>query len=213
MVEDEPLYRELLASTLGQVPEIDVLGAFSGGSEAMQQLDHLQPDVALMDIDLGDSETGVAIGIKMKQVRPHMGIVLLSHYDEPGVLKSIPRSEVSGWCYLLKQSVSNIQVVVRTVQAAANGLMVLDPDLVRAFELDPRSWLSDLTPRQRQIIVLIAQGYSNLAISEALGITMKSVENYITQLYQALAIEANQEGLHPRVRATLTFLNHFSRPQ
>jgi len=212
IVEDEPLYRQLLATSLGTLPRIQVLDSFSHGAEALSHLERLQPDVVLMDIQLATGDTGVVVGLKMRQKNPNLGIVLLSNHDEPGILKLIPRTEISGWCYLLKQSASNVQVVARAIEAAANGLVVLDSDLVRAYEPSPTSAFSGLTARQQELLALIAQGYSNLAIAQAMGITVKSVENYITQLYQSLHIEAHQDGLHPRVSAVLLYLNDFTTP-
>lgn len=210
VVEDQPLYRDLLVSSLADSNNIVVVQAFAGGADALSRMELLSPDVVLMDIELGGGQTGVEVGIKMREQRPGLGVVLLSNYDEPGVLKLIPRGEVSGWCYLLKKSVSNIHVLVRAIESASTGMVVLDPALVAAFEPKRTSVLGALTVRQREILGLIAQGYSNVAIAEALGITLKSVENYITQLYQGLAIDASQDGLHPRVSATLTYLNELA---
>lgn len=206
MVEDEPLFRDLLTTSLNESGPVRVVGAFASGLQALERIAALVPDVAILDINLGGGENGVEVGLKMRRVHPRMGVVLLSNHDEPGVLKAIPRNEVSGWCYLLKRSVSNLHTVLRTIEAAASGLVVLDPDLVRAYESLPTSRIAGLTARQREVLALIAQGYSNLAIAETLGITLKSVENYITQLYQALGIEANHDGMHARVSATLAYL-------
>lgn len=207
VVEDEELYRDLLVTSLGASAHIEVVGSFSNGSEALRHIADLLPDVAILDINLGERESGVDVGLQIRQLSPQIGIVLLSHYDQPGVLEIIPRHQVSGWCYLLKGSVSNLQVILHTIEAASRGLMVLDPELVRAFEPKPRSRVDGLTARQREILALIAQGYSNIAIAQSLGVTLKSVENYITQLYQELGIEANQDGVHGRVSATLAYLS------
>ena len=166
VVEDQPLYRDLLVSSLKDCPSITVVGAFGASADVFESLKTLKPSVALLDIDLGPGPNGVQTGLEIRKIYPHMGIVLLSNYDEPGILGLIPRLEVSGWCYLLKSSVSTIHVIERTIEAAANGLMVLDPALVHAYQsAPPKSW-QELTPRQQDILALIAQGYSNLAISE-----------------------------------------------
>lgn len=209
VVEDQPLYRDLLVTALKNCALVNVVGAFAAGAAAVAALDTLQPSVALVDIDLGPGPNGVQMGLEMRQRYPRMGIVLLSNYDQPGILGLIPRREVSGWCYLLKSSVSNVHVIKRTIEAAANGLMILDPALVQAYQSAPSESWQELTRRQQEILSLIAQGYSNLAIGEQLGITVKSVENYITQLYQVLGIVPNQEGIHPRVSATLAYLKAF----
>ena len=206
IVEDQPLYRHLLTGCLQSYPGVNVVGALATGKEALAFLKRISPDVALLDIDLGSGPNGVQTGLQARHSHPRMGIVLLSHYDQPGIMELIPRGQISGWCYLLKGSVSDVHVIERTIKAAARGLTVLDPALVQAYQSTSSPSWQAFTPRQQDILALIAQGYSNFAIGEMLGLRVKSVENHITQLYQVLNIASNADGLHPRVSATLAYL-------
>ncbi len=206
VVEDEELMRELLATALSGWDAVEVVSAYGTGEEALLRLDADRPDVALLDIDLGPGETGVHIGLRMRQWRSDVGIVLLSNYDEPGVLTALPRSEAFGWAYLLKKSVSRVATIIRAIEGTRDRLVVVDPQLVHAMRPREHGRIASLTPRQRDILRLIAEGYSNAGIAAELVISAKSVENYVTQVYQGLGIDAAESFVHARVKATLMFL-------
>ncbi len=207
IVEDEDLFRDLLASSLAGFPKISVVNAYRAGDEALRRFSDDTPDVVLLDINLGAGDTGVHIGLKMRQMDSDVGIVLLSNYDQPGVLRTITQSQAAGWSYLLKKSVANASIIVRAVEGARAGLMILDPHLVHAFQPTPAGLVAKLTPRQREVLGLMAQGYSNAGIAEKLVLQPKSVENTISQIYQGLGINALQGSIHARVKAALIFLN------
>ncbi len=207
LLEDEPLFRELLTSTLCRRAELEIVGAFQDGQEALARAPELNPDVAILDIELGQNETGVHIGLRLRQMLPDLGIVLLSNYDEPEILTAIPLSQVHGWCYLLKKSVASLDTLVRAIEGSASGLMVIDPHLIRAFKPRQSGQLSRLTPRQQEVLALLAAGYSNHVIAEKLMITEKSVENQVSLVYQNLGLQSGDTKIHPRVTATLLYLN------
>ncbi len=206
VVEDEALFRELLVTTLRSFEALEVVAAYPTGELALAALEQDLPDVALLDIELGEGETGVQTGLRMRRAYPEMGIVLLSNYDEPGVLMALPRGESYGWAYLLKKSVGTVATIIRAIEGTKDRLIVLDPHLVRALEPRQEGRVASLTPRQRDILRLLAQGYSNAGIARELVIAPKSVENYISHVYQALGIDASETIIHARVKATLVFL-------
>lgn len=212
VVEDEDLFRELLTTSLGRYQQVAVINAYRSGEEALARVQQDSPDVVLLDIDLGTGETGVQIGLRMRRVDPHLGVVLLSNYDEPGLLMSLPSEEAGGWCYLLKKSVSEVSTIIRAIEGAEARLMVLDPFLVRALRPRPKGRVASLTPRQREMLALIAEGYSNAGIAAKLVLSPKSVENYISQVYQALGIDSSEGSKHARVEAALIFLEDSRRP-
>jgi DNA-binding NarL/FixJ family response regulator len=113
---------------------------------------------------------------------------------------------MAGWCYLLKRSVADVDTLVRAIQGAAAGLMVLDPYIVARRRPRPGGALARLTPRHRDVLHLMAQGFTNVAIAQRLGLAPSTVENQLNLIYQAL--ELGQEPLHfnPRVRAVLLYL-------
>lgn len=206
VVEDEGLYREMLSVALQTAPEIEVVGAVGDAASAVQAAREKKPDVLLMDIDLGSGQDGIEVGRQIRSENPRIGIVLLSNHKAKQYLQAIPQGEASGWSYLLKKSVADLTTLVRAVQGAALGLMVLDPQINQGLTPVHDSRLSRLTPRQLDVLRLVAEGYSNAAIGKKLFLADKSVENYLTSVYQELGIWAHEEPIHPRVRAVLIYL-------
>lgn len=206
VVEDENLYRDLLKEALGRQPRIDVVGAFADGESAMRAAPALAPDVAILDIELGPSANGVQTGLVLRRQLPQLGIVLLSNHCEPAFLKAVPPEQLSGWSYLLKRSVQDLAALARAVEGAAAGLVVLDARLVAAAQPRQGGRLERLTPRQLDILSRIAQGFTNTAIAQSLGLTEKSVENQINVLYQQLEIDRTDPTVQPRVTAVLRYL-------
>lgn len=206
VVEDEGLYREILTIALQSVPEIEVVGSAPDDGAALALAQEHKPDVVLMDIELGGNRNGIEVGRLIRRDLPRTGIVLLSNHRVRHCLQAIPPAEAAGWSYLLKRSVTDLNTLVRAVQGAALGLVVLDPQLNE--DLMPRqgSRLSGLTPRQLEILRLVAEGYSNAAIASKLSLAYKSVENYLTSIYQELRIWQEDEPTHPRVKAILIYL-------
>lgn len=211
VVEDEPLFRDLLASTLRQQTQLELVGTFSNGHDALVSMKDLNPDVVVLDIDLGPGDTGFQVGLRARQIIPEIGIVLLSNYDEPGILGAIPANAAHGWSYLLKKSVASLDALLGAIEGSACGLMVIDPHLLRRFRSDKNEPIDRLTPRQREVLSLIAVGFSNHSIAEKLTITEKSVENQISLVYQTLGLQSGDPGIHPRVSAALRYTNAVRR--
>jgi DNA-binding NarL/FixJ family response regulator len=205
IVEDEGLFRDMLKITLGGVPNLAVVDAVSDGNSAIEAANRLHPDVILMDIDLGSDPNGIAAGRLIKQQHPEIGIVILSSHRERQYLSLISAEESSGWSYLLKQSVSDAGALARAIEGAASGLVVMDPAVVNSMKPRKGSVTAGLTPRQQEVLNMMAQGYNNSAIAEKLVLGTKSVENYINAIYQELNLSHNGP-LHPRVQAVLNYI-------
>ncbi len=203
--EDQGLFRDLLRITLSSQPRVEVVGAVADGVSAIRMAGELKPEVVLMDIELGCEPDGIEAGRQIRRESPKTGIVILSMHKDKEYVASLPSSQASGWSYLLKQSVSDVEALVRGIEGAAAGLMVLDPAVVEGLKPVEGSRLSRLTHRQREVLALIAEGYNNSAIAERLVLNEKSVENYINALYQELGIRRD-EPVHPRVKAVLLYL-------
>lgn len=217
IVEDEDLYRDLLRIGLAQQPRLEVRGVFRDAATALAAIPTLQPRVALLDIELPGGMNGVQLARQLRRRLPQLGIVLLSNHRDLRFVSALSEEEMTGWSYLLKKSVSDAAALARAIEGAAAGFIVLDPQLVtdtrgasartRAGEAPrPR-----LTPRQQEILGLIAQGYSNAAIAQRLHLAEKSVQNQINLLYQQLGIDSQDPALHPRVQAVLAYLREASR--
>ncbi len=205
IVEDEGLFRDMLRASLASQTGIEVVGDVADGEGAILMARDLEPDVIIMDMELAGEINGIEAGLRIKQENPGVGIVVLSLHGDKEYLASLPLSHAEGWSYLMKQTVSDLDALTRAIEGAAAGLMVLDPALVIGLRPKPKTRLEALTVRQREVIELMAQGFSNSAVAERLMLGVKSVENYINAIYQHLGIRQD-EPIHPRVKAVLMFL-------
>jgi len=206
IVEDEHLYRDLLQTVLRLDPQLDVVGAYESADEALQAVPRLRPRVALLDIELGGVTNGVQLGLLLREQLPDLGVVLLSNVRAPRLLASLPPNEVSGWSYLLKRSVRDAMVLRRAIDGAAMGLVMLDPTLVAGRQARDRGPLATLTPRQLDILELVAEGWTNDAIADRLSLSVKTIENQIVLIYQHLGLDRTRDPVHPRVKAVLLYL-------
>jgi DNA-binding NarL/FixJ family response regulator len=205
ILEDEGLFRDLLQTSLRTQQAIEVVGAVGSGEDAIREAARVRPDVIVADIELGPGLNGIEAAARVRANQPHVGVVLLSAHRDKQYIASLPAGEARGWSYLLKSSVGDTATLVRAIHGAAAGLVVLDPLLVNALRPRPRSAVDGLSERQRQVLALMAKGYSNSGIAQELVLTEKTVENYVGTIFQALGIDRD-EPVHPRVKAILTFL-------
>lgn len=205
IVEDEGLLRDMLRISLNGIPNIEVVEAVGDGASAVEAANRLKPDVILMDIELGTEPNGIATGRTIKKHNPGTGIVILSGHRERQYINLITVDESAGWSYLLKQSVSDTDALARAIEGAAAGLVVMDPAVVNSMKPRKGSAIGGLTPRQQEVLNMMAQGYNNAAIADKLVLGTKSVENYINAIYQELNL--NHTGpMHPRVQAVLSYI-------
>ena len=205
IVEDEPLFREMLRHTLDAEPGLDVVGVATDGESAVAMAAEKNPDAVIMVIELPGEMDGIDAALKIKERRLDTGIVILSVHKDRRYVSSLPLSETHGWAYLLKQNVPDMASVLRAIQGSVDGMVVLDPEVVESLQPERGSSAAKLTPRHRQVLELIAQGFNNTSIAQRLTLTEKSVETYINAIYQVLQIPS-EEGVHSRVKATLVYL-------
>ena len=205
IVDDEPLFGELLCRILSAEPGLDVIGVVRDGDAAVQLAKKTAPDVVLMDIELSGELDGIAAATLIKQERPETGVVILSAHNDRRYVTSLPMEQYPGWAYLLKQTVPDIAALVRAIHGSIMGMVVLDPAVVMNLRPRQGSAVARLTPRQREVLELIAQGYNNAAIARQLTLAEKSVETYINAIYQEFRL-SSEEGINVRVRATLLYL-------
>jgi DNA-binding NarL/FixJ family response regulator len=207
IVEDEPLYRGLLEQHLARHPRFEVVGTYADGAAAMAGVADASPDVVTLDIELPGRVDGIQTAMTLRARDPRLGIVILSNHADPRFLGALPQEVTSGWSYLLKKSVSNVETLERAIEGAASGEVTLDPTIVAGMRPKPGGPTGHLTPRQREILGLVAQGLSNAAIGERLVLAEKSVENQLTAIYGELGIDRRASAeVHPRVSAVLVYL-------
>jgi DNA-binding NarL/FixJ family response regulator len=207
IVEDEPLYRGLLEQHLAQHPHFEVVGTFADGAAAVDGIAAAAADVVTLDIELPGAVDGIQTALTLRARDARLGIVILSNHADPRFLGALPREVTSGWSYLLKKSVSNVETLERAIAGAANGTVTLDPSIVAGMRPKPGRPTGHLTPRQLEILGLVAEGLSNAAIGDRLVLAEKSVENQLTAIYGELGIDRRATAeVHPRVRAVLAYL-------
>lgn len=206
ILEDEDLFRDLLRVALSQRQRFEVVGAYAQGQDVLEAAEKLKPDVAILDIELGGQLNGIRVGLSLRRQLPKVGILLLSNHGNPQFVSSLPREAMAGWSYLLKKTVSDLAALERAIEGAASGFVVLDPQIVTGMQPRTGGYVSRLTPRQREILTLIAQGFTNAGIAEQLVLSEKSVENQINGIYHQLEIDRETSPVQPRVKAVLIYL-------
>ncbi len=205
VVDDEPLFRELLCRTLSTEPGMDVVGTAGDGETAIRLASQEKPDVVIMDIELPGKLDGIEAALQIKKQRPQTGIVILSAHGERRYVTSLPLEDIQGWAYLLKQTAPDLAAVVRAIEGSKAGMVVLDPSVVASLRPRQGSVVARLNPRHQEVLELIAQGYNNAAIAQLLKLSRKSVETYINAIYQELHL-SHEQDIHARVKATLLYL-------
>ena len=201
LVDDNPMFLDMLASTLDRTDEVRVVAKASSVREARLIVKPGSVDVAIIDIELPDGN-GVGLGLGFQQKDPDLKIVLLSAHSMLDVVWQLPGKVGEQWSYLSKTSSASVDDLVAAIQAAADGQVIVDPALLPKSSAG-RSGLGQLTPRQRQILALVAEGFNNESIAQRLGLAEKSVVNHLTSIYQQLGIGDEQNS---RVAATLMYL-------
>lgn len=206
IVEDEPLYREMLERSLSSDPAISIQGSFSNAADVLAGFDSLNLDVAVLDIQIEGEMNGYELALRLRRRSAAVGIVLLSNFLEYAFVNAFRRRAMSGWSYLLKDSATDFATLLRAVKGTARGDIILDPRIAEQLQVRRASPVTTLTEREREILSLIATGYSNRSIAELIGITNKTVENAINRIYDKMGIDSDNGALQPRVAAVLTYL-------
>jgi DNA-binding NarL/FixJ family response regulator len=165
--------------------------------------------VAIVDIRMPPTQTdeGLRAAKEIREKHPDTAVLVLSQYLEPAYALELLSESAEGVGYLLKDRVSDVEEFAAAVRRVAEGGSALDPAVVsqlvgRRRQRDP---LEELTPREREVLELMAEGRSNAAIGERLFITLRAVEKHVTSIFTKLGLPAAAED-HRRVLAVLTFL-------
>ena len=208
LADDSVLLREGVARLLEDA-DFEVVGQAGTAEELLLKVRSYGPDVAIVDIRMPPTHTdeGLRAAREIREKYPETGVLVLSQYVEPSYAIELLQDSAEGVGYLLKDRVSNVAEFTAAVRRVAEGGSALDPTVVsqlvgRRRRDDP---LADLTPREREVLELMAEGRSNQGIAEALVITERAVEKHVTSIFGKLRLPAAAED-HRRVRAVLTFL-------
>lgn len=205
LAEDLSLLRDGLTRMFSAYG-FEVVAALEDGAELASRLVELRPDVAVVDVRLPPTFTdeGLRAAISARREVPGLPVLILSQYVEPLYATELLSDRSGGVGYLLKSRVGDVREFVEAVRRVAGGGTAFDPEVVAQL-LNPRSGLDQLTPRERNVLAVMAEGRSNAAIAARLVITEKSVSNYINSIFAKLDLPPSDED-HRRVLAVLTHL-------
>ncbi|HYY02774.1 MAG TPA: response regulator [Gaiellaceae bacterium] len=208
LAEDSVLLREGVARLLEDAG-FDVVAQGGTAEDLLRHVGMHKPDVAIVDIRMPPTQTdeGLRAAQEIRERFPDTGVLVLSQYVEPGYAMELLGENAEGVGYLLKDRVSDVEEFAGAVRRVGEGGSALDPAVVsqlvgRRRRDDP---LEELTPREREVLELMAEGKSNQAIAEKLVITLRAVEKHVTSIFSKLRLSATDQD-HRRVLAVLTFL-------
>jgi len=207
IVEDSVLLREGIARLFAEFGHEVVHTAASADGAADDAIAHT-PDLVVMDVRLPPTFTdeGVRAALAIRAVRPQQPIVVPSHYVEERYAIELLQSDASALGYLLKDRVGEVRQFIEGCERVAAGGTVLDPEVVaQLFATRARSRLEGLTPREREVLALMAEGHSNLGIAQRFVISENAVEKHISSVFRKLDL-APSDLEHRRVLAVLEFL-------
>ena len=208
IAEDSVLLRDGVARILGD-NGFEVVAQCGDANDLLLKVDSYRLDVAIVDIRLPPthSDEGLRAALEIRARHPSVGVLVLSQYIELGLAMKLLADSAEGVGYLLKDRIGDVRDFVAAVRRVAEGGSALDPMIIstlvsRRRNDDP---LETLTPREREVLELMAEGRSNQAIAEQLIVTERAVEKHVTSIFGKLGLAPAPED-HRRVLAVLTFL-------
>jgi len=209
IAEDSVLLREGLSRLLGDAG-FDVIAQCGDADDLMLKVRSYPLDVVIIDIRLPPthSDEGLRAALEIRKRHPSVGVLVLSQYVELGLAMKLLADSAEGVGYLLKDRISDVKDFVSSVRRVAGGGSALDPIIVstlvgRQRDDDP---LTHLTPREREVLVLMAEGSSNQGIADRLVITTRAVEKYVSTIFTKLGLPSTGTESR-RVLAVLAFLH------
>jgi len=209
VADDSTLLREGLVRLLEEAG-LEVVGQAGDGEELMRKVRAHKPDVALVDVRMPPTHTdeGLRAAREIRAELPDVAVLVLSQYVEVVYARELLAESAEGLGYLLKDRVSDVGALTDAVRRVGGGGSVLDPEVVsqmlgRKRRDDP---LDELTPREREVLGLMAEGRSNAAIADQLVVTERAVEKHVTGIFTKLELGSSSED-HRRVLAVLRFLD------
>jgi DNA-binding NarL/FixJ family response regulator len=208
IAEDSVLLREGLARILDEAG-IEVVGQSGDADDLMLKVRSYSPDVAIVDIRLPPThnDEGLGAALEIRSKHPDVGVLVLSQYVELGLALKLLADSAEGVGYLLKDRISDVDEFVEALRRVADGGSALDPIIVSTLvsRERPDDPLAQLTPREREVLELMAAGSSNQGIADELVITVRAVEKYVSSIFTKLGLPSTGSESR-RVLAVLTFL-------
>ena len=208
LADDNVLLREGLARLL-EDSGFDVVGQSSNADDLLLKVRSYAPDIAIVDIRMPPTHTneGLRAALEIRAQHPSVSVLVLSQYVELGLALTLLSGSTEGIGYLLKDRIRDIDDFIAAVRRVAEGGSAIDAKVVSTFlsRERPDDPVARLTPREREIIELVASGSSNQGIADRLVITVRSVEKHVSRIFDKLDLPSNGSESR-RVLAVLMFL-------
>jgi two-component system, NarL family, response regulator NreC len=209
MVDDHPMLRHGMCQALAQQPHLTIVGEAASGGQALKLAAELSPDLVVMDIHLPDMD-GIAVTRQILGARPETKIVIFSADTARGLVDEALQAGACG--YILKSSA--VEELIQAIDLVMTGRLYLSPQVSAGILEDYRKGLRDdaegsqalLSPREKQLLRLVAQGRRNKEIAEQLSVSIKSVEAYRSRLMKKLGCSNSAELVRYAIREGLASL-------
>jgi DNA-binding NarL/FixJ family response regulator len=208
VADDSVLLREGLVRVLEDAG-VEVVGSFGDAETLLAAVPDLEPDAVVLDVRMPPTfrDEGVRAAIELRRRHPGIAILLLSQYVEVAYAQELLAAGTGGVGYLLKDRVVSLDEVRDALERVAAGGMVLDPEVISQLLARRHDPLAALTPREREVLELMAQGRTNVAIASALFIGVGAVEKNVSAIFAKLGLDDTGED-HRRVLAVVAYLQN-----
>jgi DNA-binding NarL/FixJ family response regulator len=209
--EDSFLAREAISALLTGADGVELVATCEDADTLRATIDKERPDVVLTDIRMppGNRDEGIRLAAELRETQPDLGVVVLSQHAEPIYAMLLFEKGSERRAYLLKESLKNRAELVRALRTVADGGSVVDPlvveRLLAAQKRREDARLASLTPRELEVLKLIAEGRSNARIAETLVVTKRAVERHVNSIFLKLGLRSERD-VSRRVKAALVFL-------
>jgi len=201
----------LLRAGLGRLLEdenFQVVGEAGTGETFIAEWERTEPDISIVDVRMPPTHTdeGIRASIELRRRHPEAKILVLSQYVEEQYASELLADGRGGIGYLLKERISDVAEFMDAVSRVASGGTALDPSVVAQLFARRRNPITSLTPRETEVLSLMAQGFTNAAIAKQLAFSLGSVEKHTSSIFSKLQLEPSSTD-HRRVLAVLAFLD------
>ncbi|MFF1278501.1 response regulator [Streptomyces marokkonensis] len=214
MAEDDPLLREGLALLL-RAESLDVVAKVGTADDVLDAIDAHRPDVAILDVRMPPTHTdeGIRAAVEARRRHPGLAVLVLSAYVEQSFATDLLTGGVGGLGYLLKERVGRVEEFLDALRRVADGGTAIDPEVVAQLFTRSRqdTRLERLSPRERDVLGLMAEGLGNSAIAGRLVVTDGAVHKHIRNIFAKLDLAPTQQ-VDRRVAAVLHYLENARRP-
>jgi DNA-binding NarL/FixJ family response regulator len=212
IADDSYLIREAIGQILGRMAGIELVAACADGDSLWDAVENKSLDAVIVDMRMppsGEVE-GIEIASRLRDRHPDVGLVLLSQYAEPRYGLELMSPSAAGRAYLLKDRVHDREELESAIRTVARGGTMIDPSMVRMLletqQQRRSSAVAELTRREQEVLAEMAQGKSNAAIGEALGLTKRAVEKHVGSIFMKLELSDEEDMVSRRVAAVLLYL-------